>query len=158
MPRSPRIARSILGCAAAFAVLGCRGDAVYDVGPSGPGFILIAAEQSDLCHRDCSTAAAQGSPLMRMFLGHRGDGGVPEGPVGPGTYLRPPADDGSPSVLQWEIGGVCDDPGPLHYPTGTVTITQMPSGPGTRLEGSYRIETGGTPDFPGGSFSARSCN
>ena len=149
--------RSILGCAAALAVLGCRPDAVYDGMPSGPVLILIAAEQSDLCRPDCSTEAAQGSPLMQMLLGHRGDGGFPEGPVEPGTYRGPPEDDGGPGVLQWQIGGVCDDFGPPHHPTGTVTITRTPSEAGGRLEGSYRIDTGGDSDFQEGSFSARPC-
>src|SRR5262249_19158778 len=107
------MSRAVLAFAAASAMLGCKADRVYFVGSSGAIEVDIAAEQSDLCHKDCSTEALQVSPVMEIFIGHLGDGGFPDGPVGPGVYQGPPAPDGGTGVVGWSLAGACDQVPPL---------------------------------------------
>jgi hypothetical protein len=118
-----------------------------------------AAEQSDLCHPDCSTEALQVSPQTFFVVGHRGDGGLPEGPVGPGVYRAPAPEDGGTGVLQWSVGGLCDDVPPWPKAAyGTVTLTHVPSSLDDRLEASYQIDPSGGPyGFTAGTFSAHPC-
>src|SRR5215472_1893065 len=139
---------AVLRSGAAFLLLGCsKPDAVWFLGPQGGISAEIAAEQSNLCHPDCSTEALQVSPQMSFFIGHRGDGGLPEGPVGPGVYQLPPPEDGGTGVLGWSVGGVCDQvpPFPKAVSSGTVTLTHVPSNPSERLEGSYNLDPSGGP-------------
>ena len=152
--------RAVLACAAASAMPGCKPDAVWSFDEShGSISVTIAAEQSDLCHPDCSTEASQTSHQMFFVIGARGDGGLPESPLEPGVYQAPPPRDGGPGILQWEVGGVCDNAGSWpKFPSGTVTLTHVAWGPNDRLEGSYQIDPSGGPYFfTEGTFSARIC-
>ena len=151
---------AVLGCGAAFLLLGCKQpDAVWFPGRQGAISVEIAAEQSNLCHPDCSTEALQVSGRMSFDIGHLGDGGFPEGPVGPGVYQGPPAPDGGTGVLGWQVGGVCDQVGifPVEV-SGTVTLTHVPSNPSERLEGFYNLDPSDAQyGFTSGSFSAHTC-
>src|SRR5262249_25891648 len=153
------MSRAVLAFAAASAVLGCKADRVYFVGSSGAIEVDIAAEQSDLCHKDCSTEALQVSPVMEIFIGHLGDGGFPDGPVGPGVYQGPPAPDGGTGVVGWSLAGACDQVPPLPIAvSGTVTLTHVPSNPSESLEGSYKLDPSSSQyGFTEGTFSAHSC-
>src|SRR5262249_52306568 len=146
---------AFLGCGAAFLLLGCKPDALWFPGPQGGIGVEIAAEQSNLCHPDCSTEALQVSARMSFFVGHRGDGGFPEGPVGPGVYQAPAPEDGGTGVLGWSVSGVCDQVGPFPkaVSSGTVRLTHVPSSPSERLEGSYTLDPSGGPyGFTEGTF------
>ena len=163
MGQEGTMSRAVLACAAAFLLLGgSKPDAVWWFLESHDGAIgvTIAAEQSDLCHPDCSTEAVQVSPQTFFVVGHRGDGGLAEGPVGPGVYRAPAPEDGGTGVLQWSVGGVCDDfpPYPLAVSSGTVTLTHVPSNPSERLEGFYNLDPSDAQyGFTSGSFSAHTC-
>jgi hypothetical protein len=151
-----------MSCTASLVMLGCKQpDAIYFAAPGGSIEVSIAAEQSDLCHKDCSTEASQVSPEMSFVIGRRGDGGIPEGPVGPGVYRAPAPDDGGPGVFGFEVAGVCDQvPGwPKYLASGTVTLTHVPSRPDEHLEGSYQLDpdSGASYGFTAGTFSARAC-
>jgi hypothetical protein len=154
------MSRAVLAFAAASAMLGCsKPDAVWSPGRQGAISVEIAAEQSNLCHPDCSTEALQVSGRMSFDIGHLGDGGFPEGPVGPGVYQGPPAPDGGTGVVGWQVGGVCDQVGifPVEV-SGTVTLTHVPSNPSERLEGFYNVDPSGAQyGFTSGSFSAHTC-
>jgi hypothetical protein len=149
----------VLCCGAAFLLLGCKPDALWFPGREGAIGAEIAAEQSNLCHPDCSTEALQVSPQMSFTIGYGAGEGFPVGPVGPGVY-QAPAPDGGIGVLEWSVGGVCDQvpPFPKAVVSGTVTLTHVPADPSERLEGSYKIDPSGGPyGFTEGTFSAHTC-
>src|SRR6516165_9306490 len=114
---------AVLGCGAAFLLLGCKQpDAVWFPGRQGAISVEIAAEQSNLCHPDCSTEALQVSLEMSFTIGHLGDGGFPEGPVEPGVY-QAPGPDGGTRVLGFYLAGVCDQVPPLPTTVSSGSVT-----------------------------------
>ena len=96
---------------------------------------------------------------MVFFIGRPVDRASPEGPVAPGAYEAPPPEDGGVGVVQWTVGGVCDQVPPFPKSvSGIVTLTHVPSSSNDRVEGSYQVDPSGGPSgFTEGSFSAHSC-
>jgi hypothetical protein len=154
------MSRAVLAFAAMSSMLCCsKPDTVWSPGLQGAIGVEIAAEQSNLCHPDCSTEALQVSARMTFAIGHLDDGGFFEGPVGAGVYQGPPAPDGGTGVLAWSVGGVCDQVGifPVEV-SGSVTLTHVPSNPSERLEGFYNVDPSSTQyGFTSGTFSAHTC-
>jgi hypothetical protein len=154
-----------LGCAALLVVetAGCSfGDAVFFAYPSAAQ-IEIAPDQSNVCPRDCSNPEddqQQLSPIMVLTIEGFEDGG-PSGRLVPGTYLSGQSGPTTTALLVtfWQIGGLCDNTNGPFDVAGTVTVTNVPSGSGDRLEGLYQIVDGGggSSAFRGGTFSARPC-